>query len=170
LTSAKTQTTIKCVSIRTDKKEGTFMSSAVQTHITELIHQVLLYQDQGQWDKLEQYFVEKPFIDDEALTDQLPGQRPSSMAIYNWRRIVRDLYYSAKQKVIGGMKIERTGKKEVEAESEVEARYYTAKGNTRYVMKMSGVYKYTFKKVAGRWKIADMRLTVLKKTFEPIGA
>lgn len=146
------------------------MSSAVQNHITELIHQVMLYRDQGQWEKLEQYFVEKPYIDDEALTSQAPSERTSSSAIYNWRRIVRDLYYSAKHKAIGAMKIERTGRKEVAAESEVEARYYTAKGNTRYVMKMRGVYQYTFKKVAGRWKIADMRLRVLSKTLEPISA
>ncbi len=146
------------------------MSSAVQNHITELIHQVMLYRDQGQWEKLEQYFVEKPFIDDEALTSQAPSERTSSSAIYNWRRIVRDLYYSAKHKAIGAMKIERTGRKEVAAESEVEARYYTAKGNTRYVMKMRGVYQYTFRKVAGRWKIADMRLRVLSKTLEPISA
>lgn len=146
------------------------MSSAVQNHITELIQQVMLYRDQGQWEKLEQYFVEKPFIDDEALTSQAPSERTSSSAIYNWRRIVRDLYYSAKHRAIGVMKIERTGRKEVAAESEVEARYYTAKGNTRYVMKMRGVYQYTFRKVAGRWKIADMRLRVLSKTLEPISA
>jgi hypothetical protein len=128
-----------------------------------------MYRDQGQWEKLESYFTEKPFIDDMALTSQEPSTRTSSSAIYNWRRIVRDLYYSARHK-IGRMKIERTGRKEVAAESEVEARYYTAKGNTRYVLKMSGVYKYTFRKVAGRWKIADMRLKVLNKTLEPIGA
>ena len=145
------------------------MSSVVNTHINELINQVMLYRDQGQWEKLEQFFVEKPYIDDEALTQQAPSERTSSSAIYNWRRIVRDLYYSAKHKV-GGTKIERTGRKEVAAESEVEARYYTAKGNTRYVLKMRGVYTYTFKKVAGRWKIADMRLNVLSKSFEPISA
>lgn len=146
------------------------MSAAVQNHITELIQQVMLYRDQGQWEKLEQFFVEKPFIDDEALTSQAPSERTSSVAIYNWRRIVRDLYYSARHKIVGGMKIERIGRKEVEAESEVEARYYTAKGNTRYVMKMKGIYTYTFKKVAGRWKIADMRLQVLSRSLEPISA
>ena len=145
------------------------MSSAVTTHIRELIDQVLLYRDQGQWEKLEQYFTEKTFIDDEALTSLVPSERTSSNAIYNWRRIVRDLYYSAKHKT-GTTKIERTGRKEVAAESEVEARYYTAKGNTRYVLKMKGVYTYTFRKVAGRWKISDMRLNVLSRSFEPIGA
>jgi len=145
------------------------MSSAVTSHISELIEQVLMYRDQGQWDRLEQFFTEKPFISDEDITSQAPSTRTSSSAIYNWRRIVRDLYYSSRHK-IGRMKIERTGRKEVEAESEVEARYYTAKGNTRYVMKMNGVYKYQFRKVAGRWKIADMRFSVLSKTLEPIGA
>ncbi len=144
------------------------MSSAVTSHISELIEQVLEYRDQGQWDKLEQFFTEKPYIDDQALTSQEPSTRTSSSAIYNWRRIVRDLYYSARTK-IGHMKIERTGRKEVEAESEIEARYYTAKGNTRYVLKLKGVYKYTFRKVAGRWKIADMRLNVLSRSLEPIG-
>ena len=146
------------------------MSSVVNTHISELIQQVMLYRDQGQWEKLEQFFTEKPYIDDEALTNQAPSERSSSTAIYNWRRIVRDFYYSAKHKIVGSMKIERTGRKEVAAESEVEARYYTAKGNTRYVLKMRGVYTYTFKKVAGRWKIADMRFNVLSKSLEPINA
>jgi len=145
------------------------MSSVVTTHIRELIDQVLLYRDQGQWEKLEQFFTEKTFIDDKALTQLEPSERSSSNAIYNWRRVVRDLYYSAKHKT-GATKIERTGRKEVAAESEVEARYYTAKGNTRYVLKMKGVYTYTFKKVAGRWKISDMRLNVLSRSFEPIGA
>ncbi len=145
------------------------MSSAVTSHIRELIEQVLLYRDQGQWEKLEQFFTEKAYIDDEALTSLEPSERTSATAIYNWRRVVRDLYYSAKHKM-GATKIERTGRKEVAAESEVEARYYTAQGNTRYVLKMKGVYTYTFRKVAGRWKIADMRLSVLSKTFEPIGA
>ncbi len=145
------------------------MSSAVTSHISDLIEQVLEYRDQGQWDKLESYFTEKPFIDDYALTEQEPSTRSSSAAIYNWRRVVRDLYYSARHK-IGHMKIERTGRKEVEAESEVEARYYTAKGNTRYVLKLSGVYKYTFRKVAGRWKISDMRFSVLSRSLEPLGA
>ena len=145
------------------------MSSAVTSHISELIEQVLLYRDQGQWARLESYFTEKPYIDDTALTQLAPSIRTSSSAIYNWRRVVRDLYYSARHK-IGALKIERTGRKEVAAESEVEARYYTAKGNTRYVFKMKGVYKYTFKKVAGRWKIADMRLKVLSSSLEPIGA
>ena len=145
------------------------MSSAVTSHIGELIEQVLTYRDQGQWDKLEQFFTEKPFIDDKALTQEEPSTRPSATEIYNWRRIVRDLYYSARTK-ISHMKIERTGRKEVAAESEVEARYYTAKGNTRYVLKLRGVYKYTFRKVAGRWKIADMRFKVLNRSLEPIGA
>ncbi len=145
------------------------MSSAVTSHISELIEQVLEYRDQGQWGKLEQYFTEKPYIDDFALTAETPSTRPSATAIYNWRRVVRDLYYSARHK-IGNMKIERTGRKEVEAESEVEARYYTAKGNTRYVLKLKGVYTYTFRKVAGRWKIADMRLTVTSRSLDPIGA
>ena len=145
------------------------MSSAITTHISELIEQVMRYRDQGQWDKLEQCFTERPYIDDEAITSQSPSTRTSSSAIYNWRRIVRDFYYSAKHKM-GKTQIERTGRKEVAAESEVEARYYTAKGNTRYVLKVKGVYSYTFKKVAGRWKISDMRLSVLSRSLEPIGA
>lgn len=146
------------------------MSSAVQNHIGELIEQAMLNRDQGRWPQLEQLFIERPYIDDEAITQQAPSERSSSSAVYNWRRMVRDLYYSAKHKIVGDIKIERTGRKEVEAESEVEARYYTAKGNTRYVLKMQGVYSYTFRKVAGRWKIADMRFKLKSKSLEPISA
>jgi hypothetical protein len=68
------------------------------------------------------------------------------------------------------MDIERTGKKEVAATSEIEARYYTLKDGERYVYKMDGVYEYNFRKVAGRWKIDSLKLKVSKQSFEPIGA
>ena len=68
------------------------------------------------------------------------------------------------------LNIERTGKKEVSAESEIEARYYTLKNGERHVFKMNGVYEYQFKKVAGRWKIDSLRLRVKDKSFSPVGA
>lgn len=83
--------------------------------------------------------------------------------------MLRDMYYSARHR-LGHMSIERTGKKEVQATSEIEARYYTLKGGERYVHKMNGVYEYQFRKVAGRWKINSLKLKVFNQTFEPIGA
>lgn len=83
--------------------------------------------------------------------------------------MIRDLYYSARHR-LGHMDIERTGKKEVAATSEIEARYYTLKEGKRYVHKMNGTYEYNFRKVAGRWKIDSLKLKVKNQSFEPIGA
>ena len=143
-------------------------SAAVNAHIRELIEQVMEYRDQGQWQKLEQLFTETPYIDEEALNMEKPGVRAVANVTYGWRRLIRDLYYSVRH-TLGAMTIERTGKKEVQAETEVEARYYTMKDGQRHVYKMNGVYEYQFKKVAGRWKIDSLRLKVFKKSLSPIG-
>ena len=144
-------------------------SVAVNAHIRELIEQVMEYRDQGQWQKLEQLFTEAPYIDEEVFNKEKPGNRPATNITYGWRRLIRDFYYSARH-TLGAMNIERTGKKEVSAESEIEARYYSMNKGERYVLKMNGVYEYNFKKVAGRWKIDSLRLRVNKKSLSPIGA
>lgn len=144
-------------------------SAAVNAHIRELIEQVMEYRDQGQWDKLEQLFTESPYIDESVFNKEAPGQKTPASILYGWRRMLRDMYYSARHR-LGHMNIERTGKKEVQATSEIEARYYTLKEGKRYVFKMNGVYEYQFRKVAGRWKINSLTLKVFNQTFEPIGA
>lgn len=144
-------------------------SAAVNAHIRELIEQVMEYRDQGQWTKLEQLFTESPYIDESVFNKEEPGTKTASSVLYGWRRLLRDIYYSAKHR-LGHMDIERTGKKEVAATSEIEARYYTLKEGQRYVHKMNGTYEYNFRKVAGRWKINSLRLKVKDQSFEPIGA
>ncbi len=144
-------------------------SAAVNAHIRELIEQVMEYRDQGQWEKLEQLFTESPYIDEEMFNKEAPGIKPASNVTYGWRRMVRDLYYSAKHKIVK-MDVERTGKKEVSAESEIEARYYKMQDGERHVFKMSGVYEYQFRKVAGRWKISSLKLRVLDKSTSLVGA
>ena len=144
-------------------------SAAVNAHIRELIEQAMEYRDQGQWQKLEQLFTETPYIDEEAFNKVKPGVRAVANVTYGWRRLIRDLYYSVRH-TLGAVKIERTGKKEVQAETEVEARYYTMKDGQRHVHTMQGVYEYQFKKVAGRWKIDSLRLKVKKQSLSPIGS
>ena len=143
-------------------------SKVISNHIGDIIEQVIEYRDQGHWLKLEEYFTDKPFIDDEFLTTEKPGLRPVAKLMYTWRRITRELYYGAKHK-IGAISVQRVNKKEVAAESEIEARFYTTKGSKRYVLKLAGVYHYTFRKVAGKWKISDMRLDVTNQSLEPLG-
>jgi transposase-like protein len=67
------------------------------------------------------------------------------------------------------MDIERTGKKEVAATSEIEASYYTMKDGERWVQRMDGIYEYQFRKVAGRWKIDSLKLKINHQSFNPIG-
>ena len=144
-------------------------SAAVNAHIRELIEQVMEYRDQGQWQKLEQLFTETPYIDEEVFNKEKPGIKAATNVTYGWRRLIRDFYYSVRH-TLGAMTIERTGKKEVSAESEVEARYYTMKDGQRQVLKMEGVYEYQFRKVAGRWKIDSLKLRVKRRSMKPVGA
>ncbi|MDQ3093764.1 MAG: nuclear transport factor 2 family protein [bacterium] len=143
--------------------------SRIDAHIQDVIEQVTEYRDQGQWDKLMQYFTERAYIDDAALTHEQPGERSIENILSGWRRIIRDLYYGARH-TLGAIRVERLSRKEVAAESDVEARYYTAKNGKRYVLKLTGKYVYTFRKVAGRWKIATMKLVVSNSTLSLVGA
>ncbi len=144
-------------------------SAAVNAHIRELIELVMEYRDQGQWDKLEHLFTESPYIDESMFNKEAPGKKSPANVLYGWRRMLRDMYYSARHR-LGHMDIERTGKKEVAATSEVEARYYSLKEGKRYVHIMDGVYEYTFRKVAGRWKIDSLTLKVVDQRTQPVGA
>lgn len=144
-------------------------SAAVNAHIRELIVQAMEYRDQGQWTKLEQLFTETPYIDEEMFNNEKPGKKPATNVTYGWRRLIRDFYYSARH-TLGHMDVERTGKKEVQAETEVEARYYSMKDGQRQVHTMKGVYEYEFRKVAGRWKIDSLKLRVLSQKTAPVGA
>ena len=143
--------------------------SRIDSHIQDVIEQVTEYRDQGQWEKLMQYFTEKAYIDDAALTHEAPGERSIETILSGWRRIIRDLYYGARH-TLGSIRVERLSRKEVAAESDVEARYYTARGGKRYVLQLKGKYVYTFRKVAGRWKIATMKLVVNSQSLSPVGA
>jgi len=143
-------------------------SAAVNAHIRELIEQVMEYRDQGQWAKLEQLFTETPYIDESVFNKEAAGKKAASSVLYGWRRMLRDLYYSARHK-LGHMDIERTGKKEVAATSEIEASYYTMKDGERWVQRMDGIYEYQFRKVAGRWKIDSLKLKINHQSFNPIG-
>ena len=85
-------------------------SAAVNAHIRELIEQVTEYRDQGQWGKLEQLFTETPYIDESVFNKEEPGKKAATSVLYGWRRLLRDIYYSARHN-LGNMDIERTGKK-----------------------------------------------------------
>jgi len=85
-------------------------SAAVNAHVRELIVQIMEYRDQGQWGKLEQLFTETPYIDESVFNKETPGKKSASSILYGWRRLLRDIYYSAKHK-LGAVEVERTGKK-----------------------------------------------------------
>lgn len=143
-------------------------NQAVNRHISELIEDFIESRDQGQWYRLEGMLTESAYIDDQAISEQEPGKKTVQVILYGWKRLIRDLYYGAKH-TVGKMHIERKSKKEIAAESEVEAKYYTMRSGKRYVLRLKGVYNYTFRKVAGKWKIAEMRFSEIHRSLEPIG-
>jgi len=144
-------------------------SAAVNAHIRELIELAMEYRDQGQWEKLERLFTETPYVNEEALNNEEAGVRAIANVTYGWRRMIRDLYYSVRHN-LGNITVERTGKKNVRAETEVEARYYTMKNGQREVVKYSGTYHYEFRKVAGRWKIDSLRFDLHDQSISLVGA
>jgi len=54
--------------------------------IKDIVLKVALLQDMKQWERLEEYFVRKPFVDNKALSGEMPAIMPKKRLIENWRK------------------------------------------------------------------------------------
>ena len=53
--------------------------------IKEIVNSVAQLQDLKQWERLENYFVKQPYIDNKALSGEMPAVIPKKRLIDGWR-------------------------------------------------------------------------------------
>jgi hypothetical protein len=64
--------------------------------IKEIVNSVAQLQDMKQWERLEDYFVKKPYIDNKALSGEMPAVIPKKRLIDGWRREIGSYFYATR--------------------------------------------------------------------------
>src|SRR6266496_4007981 len=61
--------------------------------IKEVVTSVAQLQDMKQWERLENYFVKKPFVDNKAINGEMPAVIPKKRLIDSWRKEIGSYFY-----------------------------------------------------------------------------
>jgi len=54
--------------------------------ITDVVNSVAMLQDLKQWERLESYFVKKPFVDNKSISGETPAIISKQRLIDGWRK------------------------------------------------------------------------------------
>ena len=136
--------------------------------IVEAVESVHRYRDHAMWEKITDYFVEKPFIDDTELTKEAAGERNVRSLISNWRNELRNYFYATRHR-IQSIAVKQKNAKEAEVVSPVMGQYFVNDRGHRYVLNVEGTYSYGMVKKSGRWQIGKLSFTLSKQELKPIG-
>jgi hypothetical protein len=136
--------------------------------ILEAVESVHRYRDHAMWDKITDYFVERPYINDIELTKEKPGIKHIKDLIGNWRNELRNYFYATRHKV-QSMRIRVIGSKEANVASEVKGQYFINDRGVRYVLNVDGTYEYSLVKKSGRWKIGGLKFVMRNQELKEIG-
>lgn len=137
--------------------------------IKEAITELNQYRDLGLWDRLEKYFIETPYVDDSALTKEVPGIKHVKHVVNNWRRELKSYFYATRHN-IRGLNVNLLNKKEAQASTDTTGQYFITDRGNRYVLTVMGTYNYKLVKKAGQWKIGQIQFEMKDQFLRPVGA
>jgi hypothetical protein len=64
--------------------------------IKDIVNSVAMLQDMKQWERLENYFVKKPFVDIKSLSGETPAVIPKKRLIDSWRKEIGSYFYATR--------------------------------------------------------------------------
>lgn len=138
--------------------------------IKDVVSNVAMLQDIKQWERLEEYFVKKPFIDNKALTGETPAVVPKNRLIDSWRREIGSYFYATRH-FIRRMAVRMVNSKRAKVTTSVENVHYVADRGERYAWTVKGTMEYILVKTAnGTWKISQMIFRLQDQAVRPVGA
>jgi hypothetical protein len=149
-----------------NRKEQTMTDKEL---IKETITSVNQFRDFGMWERLEGYFIDVPYVDDEDLTKEMPGLKSVKHLINTWRKELKTYFYATRHSV-KSLRIKQTNKKEANVVTETDGQYFITDKGDRYVLTVRGTYSYKLVKRAGIWKIGQIRFSLKEQNLRPIGA
>lgn len=138
--------------------------------IREIVTSVSMLQDMKQWERLEEYFVTKPFVDNKAISGEMPAVIPKKRLIDSWRREIGSYFYATRH-FIRRLAIRMVNSKRAKVSTSVEHVHYVADRGDRYVWTVRGSIDYILVKTAnGTWKISQMIFRLQDQAVRPLGA
>lgn len=138
--------------------------------IKEVVNSVAQLQDMKQWERLEEYFVEKPFIDTKSLSGESPSVMSKKHLIDGWRREIGSYFYATRH-FIRRLAVRMQNSRRAKVTTQVENVHYVADKGERYAWTVRGTIEYILVKTAnGGWKISQMVFKLQDQAVRPVGA
>lgn len=138
--------------------------------IKDVVERVANLQDIKQWERLEEFFVKKPFIDNKALTGEMPAMVSKQRLIDGWSREIGSYFYATRH-FIKRIAVRMVNSKRAKVTTSVENVHYVADRGERYAWTVKGTMEYILVKTAnGTWKISQMIFKLQDQAVRPVGA
>ncbi|MBI2009355.1 nuclear transport factor 2 family protein [Candidatus Saccharibacteria bacterium] len=138
--------------------------------IKEVVNSVAMLQDMKQWERLENYFVKKPFVDNKSISGEMPAVIPKKRLIDGWRREIGSYFYSTRH-FICRLAVRMLNSRRAKVTTEVKNIHYVADRGERYAWTVRGTIDYILVKTAGgTWKISQMIFRLQDQAVRPITA
>ena len=136
--------------------------------IKEVITSLALMQDMKQWERMENYFVKKPFVDNKALSGEMPAVIPKKRLIDGWRKEIGSYFYATRH-FIKRLAVRRLNSRRAKVTAAVEHLHYVADRGDRYVWRVRGTIEYILIKTStGSWKISQMIFRLQDQAVRPM--
>lgn len=138
--------------------------------IEDIVNHVAMLQDMKQWEKLENYFVKKPYVDNKALSGEMPAMVPKKRLIDSWRKEIGSYFYATRH-FIRKLGVRMLNSRRAKVTTAVENVHYVADRGDRYVWTVRGTVDYILIKTAnGTWKISQIIFKLQDQAVRPLGA
>jgi hypothetical protein len=138
--------------------------------IREIVTSVALLQDMKQWERLENYFVTKPFVDNKAVSGEMPAMIPKKRLIDSWRKEIGSYFYATRH-FIRKLGVRMLSSRRAKVTTDVENVHYVADRGDRYVWTVKGSVEYILVKTTnGTWKISQMIFKLQDQAVRPLGS
>jgi hypothetical protein len=138
--------------------------------IKDIVSSVAMLQDMKQWERLENYFVKKPFVDIKSLSGETPAVISKKRLIDSWRKEIGSYFYATRH-FIRKLGVRMLSSRRAKVTTSVENVHYVADRGDRYVWTVKGTVEYILVKTAnGTWKISQMIFKLQDQAVRPLGA
>lgn len=138
--------------------------------IRDIVTSVAMLQDMKQWERLENYFVKNPFIDNKALSGETPAVITKQRLIEGWRREIGSYFYATRH-FIRRLGVRMVSSRRAKVTTSVENIHYVADRGERYAWTVKGTVEYILVKTTnGTWKISQMIFRLQDQAVRPLSA
>src|SRR5258708_39508274 len=93
--------------------------------IKDVVNSVSMLQDMKQWERLEDYFVKLPFVDNKSISGEMPAVIPKKRLIDGWRREIGSYFY-ATRRFIRKLGVRMINSRRAKVSTSVEHVHYVA--------------------------------------------